>query len=189
MTFKKVALVSLLALSSGSALAAPALGSGELDTATAELNWKGTVPVVVPGNYTTITGLNGMPLTSGDLAIDLDGTFGSVAPIVTEVHLLDEATGDILGLVTEAEATELNWSVITDPTITATGSTNTSSASAILSMDGTDFAKGDAAIGGAPSDYNVVSWTVRSAAGGELTDINPGDAVNVTAFVQVETKF
>lgn len=189
MTFKKVALVSLLALSSGAALALPTLGSGETDTATAELNWKGTVPVVIEGNYTTITGLNGMPLTSGDLSVDMDGSFGSVAPIVTEVHLLDETTGDILGLVTEAEATKLDWSVITDPTITATGSTNTSTASAVLSMDGTDIKTGDAAIGGAPSDFNVVSWTVRSNAGGELTDINPGDAVNVTAFVQVETTF
>ncbi|MCG9778823.1 hypothetical protein [Photobacterium damselae] len=176
----------------------PTKGSGTIDTASASLEWTGGVPIVVPGVYTQLTGLNGGAITQGELDVNMDGSFGSkagsVGQIVTELHTYDAETRVVGPLLTDADATNVDWTLQSNPMVNSSGSTDITTAAAFLTahastgqfkMENTKSAP----VSGTPSDVNRITWTVNSTKGGNLTDINQGDTISVSAIVQAQTTF
>ncbi len=175
----------------------PEKGSGVKDTSMASVEWTGGVPIVVPGNYTKITGLNGGALVQGELDVNMDGSFGSkagsVGQVITELHQYDAETETVGKLLTDAEATTLSWSVISNPVVSSSGSTETATAKAILtantSLGQQEMDMAAEPISGEPSKVNRVTWTVHSTKDGNLVNVNQGDTISVSSTVQAETTF
>ncbi len=175
----------------------PAKDSGEKDASVAAVEWTGGVPIVVPGKYTKITGLNGGALVQGELDVNMDGSFGSkagsVGQVITELHLYDADTETVGAMLTDADATNLSWSVISNPIVSSSGSTETATAKAILtantSLGQQEMDMAATPISGTPDQVNRVTWTVHSTKDGNLVNVNQGDTVSVSATVQAETTF
>ncbi|OEC81381.1 hypothetical protein A9D46_18275 [Photobacterium damselae subsp. damselae] len=192
---------NILALVLGSAFAmsahAEAPTPGSTDSTIAAVEWTGGIPVVLAGEYTKITGLNGAPLVQGELDVNLDGSFGSkagsVGQVITELHNYDSETETVGDILKEADATSISWSLISNPVVSSSGVTDTSSAKAVLTantvLGASVMDMSSDPLTGTPTEVNRVSWNINSAKDGLLGDINQGDVISVSAMVQAETTF
>ncbi|EPT9249313.1 hypothetical protein ACVTNF_001476 [Photobacterium damselae] len=164
-------------------------GSTFVDTASAELVFKGALPMVSPGSYITLTGLGGGMITNGELEIDAAGSFASLKGIPTEVRKYNADDKEVGPILVDADVTELNWYVKQNPVVSAVAS-DFSTAVAVLRMNGDDVTAGSAPVAtGMPTTDSLaeVNWEVRSEA--PLASVVPGDEVTVTAQVDVQVTF
>ncbi|HIF9195268.1 TPA: hypothetical protein ACX6PX_000483 [Photobacterium damselae] len=192
-----VALVlgSAFAMSAHAEVTPPTPGS--VDSTIAAVEWTGGIPVVLAGEYTKITGLNGAPLVQGELDVNLDGSFGSkagsVGQVITELHNYDSETETVGGILKDTDATSISWSLISNPVISSSGVTDTSTAKAVLTANtilGASIMDMSAdPLTGTPTEVNRVAWNINSAKDGLLGDVNQGDVISVSAMVQAETTF
>ncbi len=134
-----------------------------------------------------ITGLNGMPLTQGDLNLNNDGSFSSYRNIITEAHMFDVETEKVSHLITSKDASLIAWSVSSNPIVSASGSSDVSSAKALL-FNHSIFGKNQmditsSPLEGSPEKLNRVSWSTSSDSSGKISYLNPGDTISVTARI------
>ncbi|MGX9459343.1 hypothetical protein ACWU37_20660 [Photobacterium damselae subsp. damselae] len=137
-----------------------------------------------------ITGLNGMPLTSGDLNFNYDGSFSSSQNIITEAHIFDVETETISHLITSKDSSLIAWSVSSNPIVSASGASDVSSAKALIFIHSI-FGKNkmditSSPLEGMPEKLNRVSWSISSDPSGKISYLNPGDTISVTARVSLE---
>ncbi|HIF9542554.1 TPA: hypothetical protein ACX6S1_002794 [Photobacterium damselae] len=64
------------------------------DTTNATMTWKADVPVVVPGQWITFTGVGGGAIAEGKINIEPSGAFSS-SDVTVEVRAYDSATGTV----------------------------------------------------------------------------------------------
>ncbi|HIF9195267.1 TPA: hypothetical protein ACX6Q7_001409 [Photobacterium damselae] len=137
-----------------------------------------------------ITGLNGNIISSGDLIINRDGTFGSRQNIYTEARIFDVESEEISDLITSKDYSSIRWRVVVDPIVSSSGATDVSSSRAILYNHSFFGIKpmdvNSTPLEGAPELINRVTWSTSSAKGGEVNDLNPGDTLSVTARIIIE---
>ncbi|MGR5331057.1 hypothetical protein [Photobacterium damselae] len=206
---KKVIIAGVMtALLSGSALAADGwdsstpdwkvatgstdniVKSGFLDTASAQLTFKGALPLVMPGEYVTITGLNGSTLVNGELEILGDGSFGTLVPVTTEIHKYNADAKEVGPLLTGTDATNITWTQATKPTVSAISS-DTTGATAILTFNGAEVLPNDGEVAdtGAVDALNKVVWGVKNAKHGEIVKLVSGDEITVTSNIDATVEF
>ncbi|HIF9185578.1 TPA: hypothetical protein ACX6QK_000231 [Photobacterium damselae] len=162
------------------------------DTATAELLFRGDLPYVVGGHYITITGAGGSLVEEGTLEVEKDGTFATLKNITTEVHKFNELSNITGPILTDADASEVSWTMSVAPVLSAI-KTDVSAAtnSPILRLNGTEVsAKLHEEISngkGTPSEVASVYWGVSNKT--PIADVQSGDEFTVQAQVDVAVKF
>ncbi|HIF9433669.1 TPA: hypothetical protein ACX6R6_001788 [Photobacterium damselae] len=102
---KKTIIATSVILSTLSAGAfADISGATGADTTNATMTWKADVPIVVPGQWITFTGVGGGAIADGKINIEPSGAFTS-SDVTVEVRAYDSATGTVgEGLVVGTQA-------------------------------------------------------------------------------------
>ena len=183
---KKLTLASLImATMSAGAFAATAPAAGDTDAATAGLKWSATLPIVVDGQWMTLTGQGGTgSLVDGVLNINNDGTFSS-DEIVLEVRNYDEetgATGDLFD--TKTNSAKLHYSV---EQVNFNADRGTDVSGVIGKVKEAPFGVVDGV--GVDNDANVTSWLIANANGEALPTLVGGEKVTAEAVIRVDATY
>lgn len=165
-----------------------ALSGGKVDKASVQLTFKGALPLVSPGEYVTITGLNGATLVNGELELLADGSFGTLVPVITEVHKYNADSKDVGPILTDADATKIGWTMTKKPVVSAVAS-DVTGASAKLIFNGTELPEIDGSLAGEglPSAMAQATWGVQST--NPINKLVSGDEITVTSTVDVAVEF
>lgn len=165
-----------------------ALGGGAIDRASAELVFKGGLPLVSAGDYVTITGLGGAIIENGELEVKADGSFATLKAVTTEVHKYNALAKETGPLLADTDATKVSWSLATAPVLSAISSDITG-AIPVMRMEGEEVtvAPGTVIKEGSPSEFATVSWGVANDA--PMATVVPGDQFTVTTQVDVAVEF
>lgn len=168
------------------------LTSGKTDTATAELLFRGDLPYVVGGHYITITGAGGSLVEEGTLDVEKDGTFATLKNITTEVHKFNELSNVTGPILTDADATNVSWSMSVAPVLSAIKTdVSVATTAPILRLNGKEVSEKvheEISNGkGTPSEVASVYWGVSNQT--QIADVQSGDEFTVQAQVDVTVTF
>lgn len=182
---KKLTLASLImaTMSAGAFAADPVDGS--TDAATAGLKWSATSPIVVDGQWMTLTGQGGVgSLVDGVLNIHNDGTFDS-DEIVLEVRNYNADT-DVIGDLFDAATNNasLHYSV---EQVNFNADRGTDVSGVIGQVKEATFGVVDSV--GVDNDANVTSWSIANANGEALPTLVGGEEVTAEAVIRVDATY
>ncbi|AQS38031.1 hypothetical protein Sps_02883 [Shewanella psychrophila] len=184
------AITSLFSLSAVAADPTP----GTVDSTSATIEWTADIPVVVPGQYITLTGADRGPVKSGVLDIKADGTFTST-PVALEVRYYDEESDTVGGGVLVGENTADGASNADSITYSVNSVAFTSAQNIDLSATTAQIFMNDVAVDSnkdleAPSTESwKTNWKIQNGVGSSIQDVVAGDTVTATTVVFAEVSF
>lgn len=184
------AITSLFSLSAVAADPTP----GTVDSTSATIEWTADIPVIVPGQYITLTGANRGPVKAGVLDINADGTFSS-SPIALEVRYYDEESdtvgdGVLVGENTAGGASNAESITYSVNSVAFTSAQNidlSATTAQIFMNDVAVDSNKDLAASGAESWKT--NWKIQNGIGSSIQDVVAGDTVTATTVVFAEVSF
>lgn len=184
------AITSLFSLSAVAADPAP----GTVDSTSATIEWTADIPVIVPGQYITLTGANRGPVKAGALDINADGTFSS-SPIALEVRYYDEESDTVGDGVLVGENTAGGASNAESITYSVNSVAFTSAQNIDLSATTAQIFMNDVAVDSnkdltaSGAESWKTNWKIQNGIGSSIQDVVAGDTVTATTVVFAEVSF
>ncbi len=208
---KKTIIAASVILSTLSAGAfADISGATGADTTNATMTWKADVPVVVPGQWITFTGVGGGAIAEGKINIEPSGAFTS-SDVTVEVRAYDSATGTVgeglavgsaaqVGSASSTTKVEsLSYTIDSLSFKSSEASHDLSSVMAqikqttdnVASLPAGNIANIGTAYDVTSGDANgyITSWSIQNVPGNGISGLVAGEEITAAAVIRADVNF